>query len=759
MFGGTPKMPAADQKSLGVRNAQLGTAEQARPVPIFAGTQRIGSTWLSELFNVHYLKSKRGDYTLATWALLHCAGQIDTLYKFIWDNKVIWEGALSLATGTSSWTFTVPDIGPVTVKFGTNIQAAHTALTAHTNHPAYRNLCYSVYNDCVIGVGRATPPNVEIVAGRWPKPAWWYGSDSKIGADVNAAAFIADLLQDSIFGLGLPDSRIDTSSFNDVGLTLLAEGLGISPLITRRQGMRQIIADVLGTIDGYLYLTTDGKIAIGLVRATGAVTALAEAELTEAPSIDPQAWAATLNMLNVAYTSADSLFDTRNTLFIDRANFQVTGVTRSETVQRPWLTNEVNAQRVALALGARMALPTMRGTAKVRRSVARSFLPGEPIGLTWSALGLDVAARVTSMTIPKPKGAPEITLEWELDRGYLNAEFFTPEAGVFAASGGLYDPPPQKLIEWPWMREHNTPQLLTLLARTGGGSVGFFAHARWPSGTYELAGFTQNMAMKGHVVDANYPADTTVIDGGLGIVVQFDGYDGTLETITLDDALENKWMLMVDGEICSAYGATLLAIGKYRIFLVRELFDTVRAAHNINAEVWVFRLDSAAFFPAMDQLATQTFKLQQVLDRAPEDLGGVTAVATTTTQRFWRPIEPRNLAAFGDKVNPTYTTGQDVPLSWTVRDLQQDGYWEGWEGGQTIDGPDTALEFYTTGGVLKQTVEVLFDNAVSPASAYTLTNANLVSWFGSEVSFDVRAYHRRNGFRSTRYASLRVSKI
>jgi hypothetical protein len=100
-----------------------------------------------------------------------------------------------------------------------------------------------------------------------------------------------------------------------------------------------------------------------------------------------------------------------------------------------------------------------------------------------------------------------------------------------------------------------------------------------------------------------------------------------------------------------------------------------------------------------------------------------------------------------------------VPVSWTVRDLQQDGYWDGWEGGQTIDGPDAVIEFWTTGGVLKKSVEVLFDNVVAAASSYTLTNANLVAAFGSEVTFDVRAYHRRNGFRSTRYVSLRVTKI
>lgn len=752
-------MPAQDQKAAGLRSHQLSTAEQARPAPIFAGTQRVGSTWLCEPFNVRSLSHKRGNYNLASWALLHCRGRVDTLYKFIWDNAVIWEGAVDVVAPDNWVNITMNPQGQVKLYVGSNTQSQDALLATNANHPAYRNLCYSVYNDALLGIGRSTPPNVEVVMGRWPKPAWWYAGDTKIGADVNPAAFVAELLQDSIFGLGLPDSRIYTSSFNAAGLTLLTEGLGISPLITRRQGLRQIIADVMATVDGYLYLTGDGKIGMGLVRAPGSVTEIAEAELIEAPSSEPESWPETANMTNVAYTNRENLYNQENALYPDRGNFQITGSTRTESAQRPWITTEANAQRVALALGARMALPSIQGVAKVRRSVGMALIPGEAIRLQWAARGLDITARVKTLTIPRPKASPDITLQWELDHGHLNAEYFTPIAEVPAPGGGAPAAAPQKLIEWPWMREHNTPRLVALLARTVGGSAGYFAHQRWPSGTYEEVGFSFNFPMKGHVVDANYPAATEIIDGGLGIVVQFDGYDATLENITLEDGLQNKWMLMVDGEICSAYGATLLAAGKYRIFLVRERFDTVRAAHLINAEVWVFRLDSAPFFEANNELTTQTFKLQQVIERAPEDLAGVTAVATTTTQRFWRPIEPANLAAFGDKTNPTYTTGQDVPLSWTVRDLQQDGYWDGWEGGQTIDGPDAVLEFWTTGGVLKQTVEVVFDNSVAAASAYTLTNANLVSWIGSETSFDVRAYHRRNGFRSTRYASLRVTKI
>jgi hypothetical protein len=207
-----------------------------------------------------------------------------------------------------------------------------------------------------------------------------------------------------------------------------------------------------------------------------------------------------------------------------------------------------------------------------------------------------------------------------------------------------------------------------------------------------------------------------------------------------------------------------LAAGKYRIFLTRGRFDTIREAHNIGAEVWVVLRRDAAWYRALDEMETQAWKLQQLIDGEAEDLGALVASTFNTSGRFYRPIEPGNLAAFGDRMNPVYTTGQDVPLTWSILSERVGPYWDLAEPSWTDDLPDTVLEFWTTGGVLKETVEIALAPAGTAAGegvidAYTLGNADLVSWFGAEVSFDVRAYHRRNGFRSARYVSLRVTKI
>jgi hypothetical protein len=153
--------------------------------------------------------------------------------------------------------------------------------------------------------------------------------------------------------------------------------------------------------------------------------------------------------------------------------------------------------------------------------------------------------RVTEQTLPKPDEAPVVKLSAELDRSYLNADFFAPlHAPTFPLSAGLTTYP-MKVIEWPWMREFSGPQVLTLSGRQLGTATGFVAHQRWPSGTYDPVDFNKNFAMHGAVVDANYPATTNIVDDALGMVVQLDTIENVIDNVTREDSLLNEWLVIV----------------------------------------------------------------------------------------------------------------------------------------------------------------------------------------------------------------------
>jgi hypothetical protein len=779
MFATSKKNPV-EQNALNVKARQLSSNEQARPLPMFGGTMRLGTTYIENAFGWNTIASKQGAFVFASWVLAVCTGPVDMIFKEIWDDEI--KNDFSLAPlqrtgGAFVQAITSPhDQGDLAVFYGTDTQTPSARLATYRQHPAYRNQCYARYFGVFIGHGRNTLPNVEFILGRWPKPAWWTAPVDgdgypRIGNDINPVAFLAELFQHPLFGLGLPDGRLDLDSWNDAAQTLADEGIGISPLVTRRQGIRQILADIFAIIDAHLYPLANGKIGLNLIRSPGGgLAALDESKWIGGVELDPDGWAETINALNIAYLDAEDNYNTGTAQFIDRGNFEVTGSTRGTTLQRPFITSQALAQKVALSQGARMALPLVKGSLKCRKSVGKLLVPGTAFTLTSAEQGLAaVTMRVKEQTLPEPKKGPEVGIAFERDFSYLNADYYAPMFTPPAAAGAGASRAPMLAMEWPWMRENNVPMVALLSGRLAGGASFFFAHKQWPSGVYELVDTFGRFALHGVVADANYPA-TDVIDGGLGLVVALDTFDTTIDNVPLSDALLDEWLVILPGsagwpdEICSAFGATLLSAGKYRLYLVRGRFDTARVLHAIGDEVWVVRKADLVLASGMDEMVTQGWKLQQMIDGELEDLGGLIASTFDTTGRFYRPIEPGNLAAFGDGVNPTYTTGQDVPLTWTVRSERAAGYWDLLEPGWAEELPDTVLEFWTVGGgaALVKTVEITLAPAGSFIEAidhYEVANGDLVAWLGGEVDFEARAYHRRNGFRSARYRSLVVRKV
>lgn len=781
----SPKTPAPEPNLAGVKPRRLSTNQQGPPVPIVGGWTRVGSTFLTRACRPRVEpvqgssgkgKTVTGHDIFCEWAAVHCRGPIDELSEIYLDDQLAWFGSLVRdGTHPDFVDVTISGRGNVRVYWGTETQLINGDLTTYdagTIHPAYRGQCYSIWGpQFFLGKNKDSIPNAELVVMRYPKPAWFTAVNgagtTKIEGTptVNPAAWLADFLQDPIAGPGLPEARIDTASWNAVGEILRTENIGISPIVNRQQSVRQIIAEVFAIIDGYLFLTADGKLGLGLVRApAGGLTTLDESNVDDAPALNPEAWAETINALSLIYTKTIQGGTEELMQYVDAGNFAITGVTRSKTLQRPWINIFTVAQRVATAAGVREALPALEGSLKTRRSVGKLLTPGTPFNLTWAEQGLSaVTMRVREQTLPAPRDQrPMVTLEFEQDRGYLNADHGNSAAGAAIPPGSeeIEPLPDPVLMEWPWMREFNVPQLAALLARENPASSGFLVHARRPSGTYEIQDYSSRFVMRGEVVDANYPATTNVIDDALGMVVQLEGADLEVELgLPLEDGLLNEWVAVVGGEICSVFEAELLAEGKYRFYLVRGRFDTAREAHAIGAQVFVFRMSDAPLFFGQNDIEEQAMKLQQVVSGGPEDLAGVAEIETVTTQRWWRPLEPKNLRAFGDGMNPVYSTGQDVPIAWTITSERMEGFWEVWEKGWKEELPDTVLEIWTVGGVKVGEVEILFDNEIAPASEYLLDNADLAAWLGGEVSFDVRAYARRNGYRSTRYASLRVTKI
>lgn len=183
---------------------------------------------------------------------------------------------------------------------------------------------------------------------------------------------------------------------------------------------------------------------------------------------------------------------------------------------------------------------------------------------------------------------------------------------------------------------------------------------------------------------------------------------------------------------------TLLAAGKYRIFGLRGRYDTRRQAHAIGAAVFIIaradlnRLSDASLFSYSTRCV---FKLQPIVFGKALDLSQVTPISYTITGRAARAFAPLNLRVFGDGVNPAYTNGQDLAITWNNCSERRGSFWGLWGHPVTSPLPYTIIEFRTVAGDLKATV-----TTAAGAASVTFTNAQIVAAFGAQTDVVIRAY-------------------
>lgn len=150
----------------------------------------------------------------------------------------------------------------------------------------------------------------------------------------------------------------------------------------------------------------------------------------------------------------------------------------------------------------------------------------------------------------------------------------------------------------------------------------------------------------------------------------------------------------------------------------------------------VLRNDTISGVPTADGIADVTIT-------ATNSSGTATLVLRITVEKPTSapPLAPNNLQVFNSGSFPSYTSGQDLPIRWTV----------------IVDSAGTPgyyLEFRTEGDVLKGTAEV-----ASGVDTFTLLNSQIISLFGSQVNVVIRVYGKRAGVKSTTYKEITVVKI
>lgn len=322
---------------------------------------------------------------------------------------------------------TIPDYGVMKLYWGTETQEADDYLqTSGVAHPAYRGMCYAVFNRLYFGFQQTSVQNIEFVLGRYPRPSWWAegGPALDLNDDCSPAAAMADLLQNARCGAGLPDALLDTAGFLAAAEQLEEEGFGISPVMNSSQEISQTLVAGAEYFQGLVTVGLDGRVSLGLARPPEDVDLLPVIGLSamvNKPRLEPADWTSAPNITHLVFTDRTLDYKENAAAWMDGAAFLNAGQADPATLQRPWVTSHDLAMALAKVAGRAAALPGMTGTVPLRLEAEAfdALAPGALFSFDYAGRNLTgLVFRVTERSIDDPARG-EFTIQFKLDRSYL----------------------------------------------------------------------------------------------------------------------------------------------------------------------------------------------------------------------------------------------------------------------------------------------------------------------------------------------------
>jgi hypothetical protein len=318
----------------------------------------------------------------------------------------------------------IPDYGPLTFYWGTVDQPADALLAASSiEHPPYSRIIKGSFDQLFIGFNQMSVQNIEFTLSKFPTAAW-----HELGAvdgEANPIAAICDFLQDPFVGIALADDQINTAKMIEAGEQLAAEGIGISPWVDRQQDAEQFLGLMLDHIEGVLMQDEDGKLYIALNRAPVSVdTVLTDSDTTSRVKFQPADWSTAFAITEVKFANRERAY--KEDIVRHRANevYAITGQRAKKTLNLPFITAPATARAIARSAGRVNALPSLQGSATIRRHGALfdDLAPGKLFGFNLSSRNTaGLTFRVMERSL-QASSRPEFDINFKVDRSYL----FTP---------------------------------------------------------------------------------------------------------------------------------------------------------------------------------------------------------------------------------------------------------------------------------------------------------------------------------------------
>ncbi|HWY76238.1 MAG TPA: hypothetical protein VN281_11510 [Verrucomicrobiae bacterium] len=767
-------IPVREAQPLGINTNYTVNYQYGNPITYLLGKRRLAPTWLCDPFNMRADQQEAnagkggsaitGYNYFASIGAVICLGPVDAIYAIYVNGDLLWPNNAngeppyptpSVTRGSEDFvTLTVP-AGQIIFYWGTETQNPDPVLLSQANHPGYRGVCYCVLNQWSLGFNQTNFQNIEFVLGKWtlnPATTSWFTPTINLADDINPAAYVSDLLQNSRTGLAIDTSQLDTLAIKTAGNALARDGFGLSPLLTTITDFSQLLSDTMQMIQGYIKISDAGLLQINLVRAPAAINLLPivhDSDLADKPDLKPSDWTTAYTSTQIVFTDRSMAFNQNAVAWRDPGVLSLVAQPDSNQLQWDPVTRQIVAQAIANTAGPASAVPTFTGHLKLRYNsvLFGNLTPGAQFVIGFSGRTMpNTVFRVTARTVPDP-AVPEFEIDFTLDLSYLFVPYDTPGAGGGSdpqpgGSGGLRTINVVNLsipiIELPLgLCPSGKLSLACLPSRITHGDQSWtiqlgdvYGHPYpFQPGSFANLATGTGFARTGTVTQT-YPI-TNCIDQVIGLRVQLTGVDTDIPTAdpeSLGVAFSDQLLIFVDSEVLSVISVRVLDVATYQFFCLRGRFATQVAQHNAGATIYLIEQKNILPLqhPSFQPNNLVWFKLLIGTSQSSN------AVHTTLAGVIYQQTPPINLRVNNDPRSPSYSHGQGISIQWTLTEAGRDLF------EQLLFNIQTVLDFLDGMGNVLGTQNVLIDNPAGIANLQ-LNNAQLVALLGGEVSFTLRA--------------------
>lgn len=740
-------------------------------------------------------------YYESGWHLL-CVGPATALYRIWQEGKIIWEGSINSTDDPSGSSFAANDGSTFTIYWGEASQPVNTYLADAARvgwASRWPSVCYVLWEGKRLGQSPRWPqieydlemvPHFEVLTAA---PFSLAEASLPLSPPIvtttadysgpNPAYVIAQLLFETYpHGLGLDTDHFligervqdeggdfgpfegPAGSIAELAGLLAAEELVISVIASDGEEADATLARIMQDV-GVLWFrstltgTDGGRGAWYLVRDEAPSTIAPEALLpTECPTEILHVERG-VDRASFSFADVDRAFHDTVISVDEDGQASFTGNVRARKINLETVVHFLVASMVAerrsqeeLAGGARFTIYAGRNT--------RDLVPGQAV----SHPDIPVALRVTDVRMSDESPRVELELIQDHYGAVVSIHEHTAEPTSEGDTAPATDNIEATFVEVPaFLLDPGAGGMALLPLRIRGDQrmqlqVVYLS----PDGTSYIETNRDAEVMTGGVLTEAIDADALwSLEDGPTFDVEGDDLGDVVEDYSSDASswLIGRQLALIGEELFHLRNVTALGGGSYRMHgLRRARYDTERAAHAPSDPVFIFSF--AAVDPVFDLLLAPGVSVrmkQQAVGGGPGavDLTGITATVKTLTGKGVVPMRPGGLRMLAPVVGSwSFATGDDITFRWHYRGVSPANSGAGMQGagaacGDVLLAGEFEVRLLTTGDVLKQTI-------TQTATSYTLTNANLLTWFGSEQSVKVEVRHVNGGFRSTAVTNTAV---